>query len=646
MARAEISPGFSPSESIIQLIHKQCLDRPHNYEEIEKIFNLQAGPNYQIGAVLSACDMCGVRVTTHKEMELPELTVSDPPKDTGEVRSFIDQYITEISAFPTLTREQEIDMAKMMEVAYIRYKSSLCFCPLVLDGLDERFEFISKPVKGGETFNLAKFKALVIPGTTKLSHEQLWNLFNRSWASVRKLRKEIAKLDKKLEEKDDPELKVQRDVYRFAVAFVVKDLNIRENVFHDFRDILRKMQDKDMDKDKKDKDEYEKFIKNVKERYERYIECKNMLVNYNLKLVVSIARKFFRGGIAPMDIVQYGNQGLIRAAEDFNYKLKFKFSTYAIWWIRQKIQEGIQEQERLIRIPAYKLHLSKKFSVKDRINKEKSLHNYGELTGEESEEFLRPSDIPHAFVISPQRGDDSESDFRSLEQMVDRASIEVSRTYDEDAQNALRTHLRLYPVRERYILILRFGLRCEDIRPVGITEEDLNKKFEMAEKQAQEEGDNLGDKILDEEMEDVPFLFSHLPREVRVPLPDFKALKRGNRCTVEVARRILPFEDADLEKARMNHDRHEPLTPMQESLLALVDGVNFEELITLKPKDRVVLKRIWLRQSLKPSVARKIVNSEGLILEEVSSIFGLTKERVRQIEAKILRHISYHLVLP
>src|SRR5262247_3167392 len=94
-------------------------------------------------------------------------------------------------------------------------------------------------------------------------------------------------------------------------------------------------------------------VRGLEEAWERLSEVKNVFVQHNLKLVVAIAKDFRNMGIPFQDLIQEGNIGLIRAVEKFEYQRGHKFSTYAVWWIRQALIRAIQNHSRTIRIPSH-----------------------------------------------------------------------------------------------------------------------------------------------------------------------------------------------------------------------------------------------------------------------------------------------------
>ena len=134
--------------------------------------------------------------------------------------------------------------------------------------------------------------------------------------------------------------------------------------------------------------------------------------------------------------------------------------------------------------------------------------------------------------------------------------------------------------------------------------------------------------------------------EVKVPPDLCKMLKDKKKCPEDRIAEILPCSPGDIAQARKKLGKGHHLDSWGEVMLALADGRMFDDVIKIKSRDRLILNRVWLQIKLNASVVRKMQNREGLILEEVAKVFGLTKERVRQIEAKVLRNISYHLVLP
>ena len=98
--------------------------------------------------------------------------------------------------------------------------------------------------------------------------------------------------------------------------------------------------------------DYIKLMDSVDLAYDRLMWHKNKFVQHNLKLVIAIAKDYRNMGIAFQDLIQEGNLGLIRAVEKFYYRRGHKFSTYALWWIRQALIRAIQNQSRTIRIPS------------------------------------------------------------------------------------------------------------------------------------------------------------------------------------------------------------------------------------------------------------------------------------------------------
>jgi RNA polymerase primary sigma factor len=225
----------------------------------------------------------------------------------------------------------------------------------------------------------------------------------------------------------------------------------------------------------------------LKRRRTRYQEVRRELAQANLRLVVSIAKRYRGRGLPFADLIQEGNSGLMRAVDKYDYRLGFKFGTYATWWIRQGVTRALADNARMVRVPC---HQAATLSLIEQVRGELTLRLNREPTEEDlaaamslSVEELRvfTAVVRPPVSIHEAYGEEGEDSWASF--LPDDATASPGESADQLLlKERIAEVLRCLPPRDRDVLELRFGLRdghartLEEVaRVLGVTRERIRQ---------------------------------------------------------------------------------------------------------------------------------------------------------------------------
>ena len=279
----------------------------------------------------------------------------------------IKYYLHEISGHTLLSRKDEIDLAKKIELGKKLIARAILPCSVLLDEVIK----IGEKIKEGSV-GLKDFTDIYYEGAEEYEEEDVLYSIRRSLASIKKHHKDNEKLVKLSQNgnSDDTHAKIKKN--NDSIVKILENLNLNSNQIKriisvalskvesaekNFKTVTKKAANTKKEEELKnpthDLNITKKSLRKIFRGDKISREAKRDLIESNLRLVVSIARRYINRGFPFLDLIQEGNVGLMRAVEKFEYSRGYKFSTYATWWIRQAITRSLADQSRIIRIPVH-----------------------------------------------------------------------------------------------------------------------------------------------------------------------------------------------------------------------------------------------------------------------------------------------------
>jgi len=415
--------------------------------------------------------------------------ITTPPSNAAN--DPIRMYLAQMAEIPLLSRREEISLAKRIEVTRKRFRRAILGCAY---SLQATVDTLRKVHEGKLPFD----RTIKVSLTERLTKEQIQARMPHNLATLDHLMDESrGEFRKLISTRTSPEdvraarLRFRR--LRVKSLHLVEELSLRTRRVQPLVKILRGMSSRmdrlqadlramkagqlscddraDMRKELRDLMlttlESPRSLRTRVEILEKlkveYEAAKRNLSASNLRLVVSIAKKYRNRGLSFLDLIQEGNTGLMRAVDKYEYRRGFKFSTYATWWIRQAITRAIADQARTIRIPVHMIDVLSKL----RTTAKKLLHELGrepspdeiaEAAGVPLEEARRVLEMGRQpMSLDRPVGESEDASFSEFVEDVGVASPAASTTHGL-LRDKIESLLKTLTYREREIIRLRYGL--------------------------------------------------------------------------------------------------------------------------------------------------------------------------------------------
>lgn len=499
------------------------------YEEINEVLPMSFDTPEQIDQVLIFLAGMDIQVLNQAEVERQKEKKKEAKELEGIAKRAegtpddpVRMYLKEMGSVPLLTREEEVEISKRIEKAQIQIeriilrfrfsaKEAISIAAYLINSKDRFDKLISEK----EVEDKAKYLKL-LPRLAELLKEEDQTL-ERQLINLR---------TQTLSKADEAKINDEIEKCRIRTQAYLRRFHCRHNIVEDFGEVVFKGYDRFLHLEKeinelkaraernkfaaaklsaakrklerreisagRTLDEFKKDVRMLQRWMDKSQEAKREMVESNLRLVISIAKKYTNRGLSFLDLIQEGNMGLMKAVEKFEYRRGYKFSTYATWWIRQAVTRAIADQARTIRIPVHMIETinkvlrgAKKLMMETgREPTPEELANELGLTPERVREIYKIAQ--HPISLQAEVGEGGESQFGDFLEDTGVESPAEATGYSilKDKMNEVLTTLT---DRERIVLIQRFGLldgKPKTLEEVGVAFNVTRERIRQIEAKA------------------------------------------------------------------------------------------------------------------------------------------------------------------